>query len=236
LEAIEPTLVDLIRNVYVAMGWPGVVALMALESACIPIPSEVIMPLSGWMLVRDQGLGFWDTLWAGFYGALGCTIGSLVAYAVGASGGRPLLERYGKYVLVTGHDLEAADRWFAKYGDAAIFLSRLMPVVRTFISFPAGVARMHIGKFTLYSFAGSLPWCWGLAIGGYYLGEHWEQLRAVMRPFDVPIIAVILGLIGLYIYRHVRSGETRAEAGERRVGGRLERSRVRQLGSEEVRK
>ena len=192
------------------MGWPGVVALMALESACIPIPSEIIMPLSGWMLVKDQGLGFWDTLWAGFFGALGCTIGSLVAYGVGASGGRVILERYGRYVLVTPHDLEMADRWFAKYGDAAIFLSRLMPVVRTFISFPAGVARMHLGKFTVLSFVGSLPWCWGLAIGGYYLGEHWEELRAVMRHFDIPIIIVILALVGLYIRRHVKSSKVHA--------------------------
>ncbi len=206
MEAIEQQLVEFIRSIYLAMGWPGVVGLMALESACIPIPSEVIMPLSGWMLVRDRGLDFWDTLWAGFYGALGCTIGSVVAYGVGASGGRVLLERYGRYVLVTAHDLEVADRFFARYGDAAIFLSRLMPVVRTFISFPAGVARMHLGKFTLLSFAGSLPWCWGLAIGGYFLGEHWEELRAVMRPFDIPILLVLFALIGWYVYRHVRRG------------------------------
>jgi membrane protein DedA with SNARE-associated domain len=206
MEAIEHQLVEFIRSIYLAMGWPGVVGLMALESACIPIPSEVIMPLSGWMLVRDRGLDFWATLWAGFYGALGCTIGSLVAYGVGASGGRALLERYGRYVLVTAHDLEVADRFFARYGDAAIFLSRLMPVVRTFISFPAGVARMHLGKFTLYSFAGSLPWCWGLAIGGYFLGEHWEELRAVMRPFDIPILLVLFALIGWYVYRHLHRG------------------------------
>lgn len=210
MEAVEYALIEFIRSVYLAMGWPGVVVLMALESACIPIPSEVIMPLSGWMLVRDQGLGFWHTLAAGFYGALGCTIGSLVAYGIGASGGRVILERYGRYILVMPQDLQAADRWFAKYGDAAIFLSRLMPVVRTFISFPAGVARMHLGKFTLYSFAGSLPWCWGLAIGGYFLGEHWEQLRVVMRPFDIPIIVAILALVGLYVYQHLKSSRVHA--------------------------
>ncbi|MBI2886217.1 MAG: DedA family protein [Chloroflexi bacterium] len=187
------------------MGWPGVVVLMALESACIPIPSEVIMPLSGWMLVRDRGLGVEGTFIAGFYGALGCTIGSLGAYAVGANGGRKLLWRYGKFVLISHHDLELADRWFQRYGDLAIFLSRLMPVVRTFISFPAGVSRMHLGKFTLYTFAGSLPWCWALALGGYYLGEHWEQLRAVMRPFDIPIILAILALAALYVYRHLQN-------------------------------
>lgn len=186
------------------MGWPGVVVLMALESACIPIPSEVIMPLAGWMLVRDRGLGLADTVVAGFYGALGCTLGSLVAYVVGANGGRAALLRYGRFLLITPHDIEAADRWFARYGDLAIFLSRLMPVVRTFISFPAGVARMHLGKFTLYTFAGSFPWCWGLAVGGYLLGEHWERLRAVMRPFDIPIILAFLLLAGLYVYRHLQ--------------------------------
>ena len=190
--------------VYVTMGWPGVVVLMALESANIPIPSEVIMPLSGWMLVRDKGLGLGYTFMAGFYGALGCTIGSLVSYGVGANGGRAFLWRYGRYVLVSHHDLEIADRWFAKYGDLAIFLSRLMPVVRTFISFPAGVARMHLLKFTIYTFVGSFIWSWGLALGGFFLGEHWESLRAVMRPFDIPIILAFLVLLGLYVYRHLR--------------------------------
>ena len=177
---------------------------MALESACIPIPSELIMPLSGWMLVRDQGLGIEYTLLAGLFGALGCTIGSLVAYWVGASGGRSFLLRYGRYILISHHDLDTAEHWFQKYGDLAIFLSRLMPVVRTFISFPAGVSRMRLGTFILYTFAGSLPWYWGLAIGGYVLGEHWERLREVMRPFDIPIILVILALTGLYVYRHLQ--------------------------------
>ena len=186
------------------MGWPGVVVLMALESACIPIPSEVIMPLSGWMLVRDKGLGLAYTLVAGFYGALGCTIGSLVAYGVGGNGGRTFLWRYGRYLLISHHDLETAERWFARYGDLAIFLSRLMPVVRTFISFPAGVARMHLMKFTIYTFVGSFIWSWGLALGGFFLGEHWESLRAMMRPFDIPIVLAFLVLLGLYVYRHLR--------------------------------
>lgn len=187
------------------MGWPGVVVLMAIESACIPIPSEVIMPLSGWMLVRDRGLSIWHTLVAGFYGGLGCTIGSLVAYYIGASGGRAFLERYGRYLLITPHEIEAADRWFQRYGDLAIFLSRLMPVVRTFISLPAGIARMPVVKFTIYTFVGSFIWSWGLALGGYLLGEHWEQLRAVMRPFDIPIILAIMALAGVYVYRRINA-------------------------------
>lgn len=177
---------------------------MAIESACIPLPSEIIMPLSGWMLVKDQGLSPWYTAVAGLYGALGCTLGSALAYWVGAKGGRPLVLKYGKYFLVSHKDMDQADSWFERHGTAAIFFSRLLPVVRTFISFPAGVARMKLGTFLIYSFVGSFPWCWGLAYGGYVLGEHWEQMRAVMRPFDIPIIAGVLILAGVYVYRRVK--------------------------------
>jgi membrane protein DedA with SNARE-associated domain len=186
------------------MGWPGVVALMAIESANIPLPSEVIMPLSGWMLIKAQNLGAIYVLLAGFYGALGCTIGSAFSYWLGAWGGRPFLERWGRYFLISHHDLETADRWFSKYGMWAAFISRLLPVVRTFISFPAGVARVRLVPFLILTFLGSFPWCVGLAYGGYLLGEHWEELRSVMRPFDIPIIAVGLILVGWFIYHHVR--------------------------------
>lgn len=205
MEQIEHQILLFIRHVYEALGWPGVVGLMAIESACIPLPSEIIMPLSGWMLIKEQGLSAIYTLMAGFYGALGCTIGSMIAYLVGAYGGRPLVERYGKYVLLSRHDLDLAERWFAKYGDWAIFFSRLLPVVRTFISFPAGVARMNIPRFLFYTFVGSFPWCLGLAYGGYLLGEHWEDLRSAMRPFDIPIVVVIVALILFWVWRRVRS-------------------------------
>jgi len=190
------------------MQWPGVVALMVVESACIPLPSEIIMPLAGWMLIKNQSLSVTHTLVAGAYGALGCVIGSVVAYGVGMWGGRPLLEKYGKYILVSRRDLDLADRWFNRYGSWSIFLSRLLPVVRTFISLPAGIARMHFVKFLLYTFIGSFIWCAGLAYGGYQLGEHWEQIRTIMRPFDPLIIAIIIALIALYIYRHVKQPKT----------------------------
>ncbi len=177
---------------------------MAIESACIPLPSELIMPLAGWMLVKQQSLPVTHVLVAGAYGALGCTIGSVIAYAVGMWGGRPFLEKYGKYILISHRDLALADRWFHKSGDWIIFVSRLLPVIRTFISLPAGIARMHLVKFLIYTFVGSFIWCAGLAYGGYQLGEHWEQIRTVMRPFDPFIIAVIVALIALYIYRHIR--------------------------------
>lgn len=186
------------------MGWPGVVVLMAIESASIPLPSEIIMPLAGWMLVREQLLPVSYVLVAGLYGALGCTIGSIVAYVVGMWGGRPFLEKYGKYILISHRDLALADKWFYKSGKWAIFISRLLPVVRTFISLPAGIARMNFAWFLVYSFIGSFIWCTGLAYGGYLLGEHWEQIRTVMRPFDPLIGFLIIVLIAFYIYRHVR--------------------------------
>ena len=177
---------------------------MAVESACIPLPSEIIMPLAGWLLIKNQSLGSVYILVAGAYGALGCTIGSAIAYGVGMWGGRPFLEKYGKYVLVTRRDLDLADRWFNRYGSWSIFLSRLLPVIRTFISLPAGIVRMDFVKFLIYTFLGSFIWCAGLAYGGYQLGEHWEQIRVIMSPFIPIIITIIVVLIALYIYRHVK--------------------------------
>lgn len=211
MEQLEYQILAFIGQVYNAMGWYGVVLLMAIESANIPLPSEIIMPFSGWILIRDKGLGVYYVAVAGFYGALGCTLGSVVSYWVGAWGGRPLVERYGKYVLLSRRDLDVADRWFVKYGDWAVFIARLLPVVRTFISFPAGISRMSFAKFVPLSFLGSFPWSLGLAYGGYLLGEHWEDLRRVMRPFDIPIIAAGLVLIGLYVYHRLRTGDLRSD-------------------------
>jgi len=180
---------------------------MAMESACIPLPSELIMPLAGWMLIKEQSLGAAYTLVAGGYGALGCTIGSVVAYVVGMWGGRPFLDKYGRYILISSHDLDLADRWFDRSGSWVIFVSRLLPVIRTFISLPAGIARMHFAKFLVYTFVGSFIWCAGLAYGGYLLGEHWEQIRTIMRPIDPVFVALIVALIALYIYRHVRNSK-----------------------------
>jgi len=186
------------------MQWPGVMLLMAVESACIPFPSELIMPLAGWMLIKEQSLSVWYVFIAGAVGAVGNTIGSVIAYYVGILAGRPLLNKYGRYILISQHDLDIADRWFSRRGSLAVFIGRLLPVVRTYISLPAGIARMNIFKFLLYTFTGSFIWSTGLAYGGYLLGEHWEDLRSAMRPFDPLIIAIIVILIGLYIYRHIK--------------------------------
>lgn len=211
MEALEHQVVLFLQNLIQSVGWAGIVLAMAIESACIPLPSEVTMPLAGWMLIQARGLSVWHTFWGGWWGAVGCTLGSVITYWIGAKGGRPLLERYGKYVLIRPHEIEVADRWFSKYGEHTAFFSRLMPVVRTFISLPAGVARMHFVKFVVWTFVGSFIWCWVLTWAGYVFGDHWERVREVMRPFDIPIVIAVCAFGGLFIYRRLKS--RRAESG-----------------------
>src|ERR1700704_5359137 len=173
------------------LGYSGVVLLMAIESACIPLPSEIIMPFSGYLVSRGE-MNIWGV---GVAGAVGCVLGSLVAYWVGMYGGRPFIEKYGRYVLISLHDLDLADRWFARRGELIVFASRLLPVIRTFIAFPAGVARMNLPRFVVYTFAGSFPWCMGLAYVGQILGEQWDKndtLKTLFHRFDF-----IIGIIAL---------------------------------------
>ena len=205
MHAIESVFLDIINQIYGAMGWPGVVFLMGVESAAIPFPSELIMPLAGWMLIQAKGDSAWMVWLAGFYGALGNLLGSLVAYWISMKGGRPLLLKYGKYVLITKDEIDRADYWFQKYGDWIVFVSRLLPVVRTFISVPAGISRMNLLRFSIFTFIGSYPWSLGLAYGGFILGENWEDMRSVMRPFDIPIIVVVLAAAAWFVYRRVRA-------------------------------
>lgn len=204
MTGIEQTLLNFITATYNLLQWPGVVALMAIESALIPLPSELIMPLAGWLLIKDMSRPVSYIFAAGAYGALGNTIGSLITYAVGIWAGRPLLDRYGRYILLSRRDLDMTERWFRRSGSWTVFVSRLLPVVRTYISLPAGIARMNLVRFVVYTFTGSFIWSTALAFGGYQLGEHWEEIRSAMRPFDPVIIAVIVILVLLYVYRHVR--------------------------------
>ena len=182
------------------MGYLGIVLLMGIESACVPLPSEIIMPFSGYLVFMGT-LVLWKVAVAG---AIGCVLGSLFAYAVGAWGGRPLAQRYGKYLLISRSDLDLADRWFDRYGSGIIFVGRMLPVIRTFIAFPAGVTRMPIWRFSLYTFLGSLIWCWVLAWIGLKLGEHWNTLGVWFHRFDGVIVGIIVVAIGLYVWRHVR--------------------------------
>jgi membrane protein DedA with SNARE-associated domain len=200
-----------------ALGYSGVVLLMAIESACIPLPSEVIMPFSGYLVYTGH-----FNLWAvAVAGAFGCVVGSLVAYWVGMYGGRPLIEKYGRFVLLSNHDLDIADRWFARYGEVIVFASRLLPVIRTFIAFPAGVARMNLKRFVIYTFAGSLPWCLGLAYVGQKLGEQWNKndtLKTLFHRFDFVIGIIFVLALTWWVWRHVKnSRRAKAVAGQEKA-------------------
>jgi membrane protein DedA with SNARE-associated domain len=198
---ILEALASLVIYVISRMGLPGIVLLMAIESACIPLPSEVIMPFSGYLVFLGE-----YSLWSvGLAGAIGCVVGSVPAYYLGMYGGRPLIEKYGKYILMSRHDLDLADRWFARHGEATVFFARLLPVVRTFIAFPAGVARMDMKRFLAYTFAGSLPWCLGLAYVGMVMGETWPTLREYFHKFDLLIGAALLAGIVWYVRRHLKN-------------------------------
>lgn len=203
IDHVLSALVSWIVAVISAAGYSGVVALMAIESACIPLPSEVIMPFAGYLV----SVGRFSLIGAATVGALGCNVGSTIAYYVAAKGGRRAIERWGRYILVSPADMDHAERFFARYGAATVFVGRLLPVVRTFISFPAGLARMPMLKFQIYSFIGSWPWCFALAYVGMLLGARWNSdptFRRIFHEFDAVI--VVLGIAGLawFVWSHWR--------------------------------
>jgi len=200
IEKILTVLAGFIIGTISRLGYGGIVLLMAIESACIPLPSEIIMPFSGYLVYTGE----MNLLLVALAGAIGCVLGSLVAYYAGAWGGRPLVEKYGKYILVSHHDLDLADRWFQRHGDITIFIGRLLPVIRTFIAFPAGVARMNLWRFNLYTFVGSFIWSIGLAWIGMKLGEHWNTLGVYFHRFDAAIGVVLFAGIVWYIWRHLK--------------------------------
>jgi membrane protein DedA with SNARE-associated domain len=186
-----------------SIGYLGIALLMAIESACIPLSSEIIMPFSGYLV----STGRFDLLLVATAGAIGCNLGSTIAYTVGYHGGRPLVEKWGRYVLVSRQDLALVDRYFARFGGLTVFVCRLLPVVRTFIALPAGIARMNPVKFQLYTFVGSWPWCFALAYIGEQLGARWNsdpELRDIMHRFDAAIVVAIILLVIWYVARHVK--------------------------------
>ena len=190
-----------IQGVISAMGYAGIAALMAIESACIPLPSEVIMPFAGSLVPS----GRFTLLGCGLAGAIGCVVGSIPAYYLGAYGGRPLILKYGRYILLSPEHLDWADGFFARRGDLTVFVARLLPVVRTFIAFPAGVARMPMGKFILYTFVGSFPWCLGLAWVGMKLGENIEALKPWFHRFDAVLVAVGLVAVAWFVRKQIKA-------------------------------
>jgi membrane protein DedA with SNARE-associated domain len=200
LEKIIAILAAWIMGVISNMGYGGIVLLMAIESACIPLPSEIIMPFAGFLVFKGE-MVLWMVALAG---ALGCVVGSIPAYYLGMYGGRPLVEKYGKWVLISHKDLKWADHAFEKHGEIIIFIGRLLPAVRTFIAFPAGIARMHMGKFIAYTFVGSLIWCYLLALAGVKAGENWESLKVYFHQFHYVIAGAGLIFVIWYLRRHFK--------------------------------
>jgi membrane protein DedA with SNARE-associated domain len=216
LAFIDQIVIPFLSSLYGSVGYLGVLIAMAIESAMIPLPSELILPFAGF-LVSDPsqiepltrgGWSFWIVV---IVATIGNTVGSLIAYAIGAWGGRPFLERWGKYLLIRPHEIELADRFFERYGSATAFFSRLLPIVRTFISFPAGVARMPIGRFVAYSTAGAFIWSTLLVYAGTLLGSRWQDIRHALQPFDLLIAVGVVALVLLFIwFRLGRPGWRRA--------------------------
>lgn len=208
-EKIIALLASFVIAVISRAGYMGVVALMAIESACIPLPSELIMPFAGALTVSTVALEHGRTalslLGVATAGAIGCNLGSVIAYEIGFFGGRPLIEKYGSYILMSRRDLERADRFFTRFGAGAVLIGRLLPVVRTFIALPAGVGRMPRLRFHLYTFAGSWPWCYGLAWIGMELGKQWRtdaRLSRWLHRLDALILLCLLLAVIWFVRSH----------------------------------
>lgn len=209
----------LIQHLYGSTGLAGIVLAMAIESCCIPLPSEIVMPLAGGLIASSSALPGTNPAWPAWVnlllialsGAIGCLIGSAAAYGIGYTGGRPLMLKYGRYLLISQHDADKADSFFKRWGSATAFFSRLLPVVRTYISLPAGISKMPFGKFCVYTFLGSFPWCLLLAYVGFLLGNNLGTLGPIFHNLDIVILVVIVVLVILYVWRHI-SNDRKARA------------------------
>ncbi len=206
---------------YDAVGYVGVAVAVALETIVAPIPSEIILTMAGWKVIQTAadpselepltGLP-WNIPMAVAFATLGSLVGALVGYAIGAWGGRPILDRWGRYVGIGAEDLDRADRWFEKYGGWAVFLGRMVPLVRTFVSYPAGISHMHLGRFILYSTLGSLPWNLALIYAGFLLGENYEQIAAALKPYEYVIYAIVLAVVAILVVRWIIGKRRRGAA------------------------
>jgi membrane protein DedA with SNARE-associated domain len=219
LAFIDDIAIPFLNSLYGAVGYVGVLFAMAIESAMIPLPSELILPYAGFLVadpsqiepITGQPWNFWIVCIAA---TIGNTLGSLIAYGLGAYGGRPFLERYGKYLLIREHEIDLADRFFERHGAATVFIGRLLPVVRTFISFPAGVARMRLSTFIIYSTAGAFIWSCLLVYAGVLLGDNWEQIRHALQPFDMAIAFGVVALVVLFIWWRIGMPGRRGRRGK----------------------
>ncbi len=190
VDAILAPVIEFMERLVVDYGYAAIFVLMLAESACIPFPSEVTMLVGGWYAAD----GKLDFFWVGALGVAGNMVGSWVAYGVGRTTGRGLLDRYGKYVLIRSHDIDKAEVWWDRHGEAATFFSRLLPVIRTFISLPAGIARMPFGKFSVYTLLGVIPWTYGLTYIGVVVEDNWER---VLDYFDLPTLLIAAALVAI---------------------------------------
>ena len=205
LAFIDTVVIPFLNNLYGAVGYLGVLIAMTVESAMIPLPSELILPYAGFLVsdpsqiepLTGQPWNFWLVVIAA---TIGNTFGSLIAYGLGAYGGRPLLERYGRYLLIRPHEIDLADAFFVGHGGATVFIGRLLPIVRTFISFPAGVARMPLGRFVAFSTAGAFLWSMLLVYAGTVLGSNWKQIREALQPFDLIVAVAIVLAVVLFVW------------------------------------
>jgi len=205
LAVIDTVVIPFLNALYGAVGYVGVALAMAIESAMVPLPSELILPYGGFLVsdpsqIEPLTRGPWAFWVVVAVATIGNTIGSLVGYAIGAYGGRPFLVRWGRYLLINAEEIALAERFFARYGPATAFFSRLLPIVRTFISFPAGVARMPLRTFILFSTLGAIPWSIALVFAGEKLGEHWVDIRHALQPFDTAIAVAVVALVVLFVW------------------------------------
>lgn len=204
-------LVPWVTGIISHIGYPGVALLMAIESACIPLPSEIIMPFAGYLVYTHR----FNLFWVATAGAIGCNLGSAVAYWIGAYGGRPLVEKYGSYILLDRRDLDRTTRFFERYGTITVLLARLLPVVRTFIALPAGIARMSQLRFHIYTFVGSWPWCFVLAYAGMRLGNAWDtdpRLKHILHRSDTAVLLLLGAAFAWFIWTHWKRRSRESEA------------------------
>ncbi len=200
-EKILTFLIPWVTGIISHVGYAGVALLMAIESACIPLPSEIIMPFAGYLVYT----GRFNLYLVATAGAIGCNIGSAIAYWIGAYGGRPLVERFGSYVLLSRRDLDRTIAFFDRHGSITVLVGRLLPVVRTFIALPAGIARMPQGRFHLYTFVGSWPWCLALAYAGAKLGNAWNtdpRLKHILHRADAAILILLAVAFVWFVWTH----------------------------------
>ena len=199
---------DLVTQIYEAVGYLGVALWVAIESVIIPIPSELVLPFAGFLVGQGSAIEpitgqRWNFFLVVFAGTLGATAGALVAYAIGAWGGRPIIERWGRYLGISSADLDRAEAFFERHGEAASFFGRMLPVIRSLVSFAAGVSRMRLGRFVAFSFLGSLPFTAALVFAGMQLGANWETIGGVIKQFEYAVVAVLIVVVLVWIWARI---------------------------------